>query len=156
VISLLPQLLAQKLSPSFLTSLIASAKHHLFQQNYRPSSPPPEERASARERLVSWRPSGVLGQYAAAFFLGTEGHERWHRKTLEGALDPFGSRECNAHLLVLLLDRIVLSLWPELGVRDEPLEGAGEEDSVDGDFEGTGIFEDASQEVSITPPGSFK
>jgi hypothetical protein len=156
VIRLIPQLLAQRLSPSFLTSVIASAKHNLFQQNYRPLSPSREEQASTREHLISWRPNGILGQCIATLVLGTDGHEQWHRKTLEGALDPLGSRECNAHLLVLFIDRIVLALWPELGVRDELLKSAGEEDSMDGDFEEPGMFEETSQEVSITPPGSFK
>ena len=38
------------------------------------------------------------------------------RATLEGALDGLEDRVCNLHLVVFLLDRIVLGIWPELGV----------------------------------------
>jgi hypothetical protein len=45
-----------------------------------------------------------------------EGDGARGRETMEGAIDAFGCRECNVHLVVLLIDRIVLGLFPELGV----------------------------------------
>ena len=50
------------------------------------------------------------------------------RRTIRGILDPLGSKECNVHLLIFLLDAIVVTLFPELALspssRREQSDGA--------------------------------
>jgi hypothetical protein len=45
-------------------------------------------------------------------------------KTLGEALDPLGSTPCNVHLVLMLLDCIVVTLFPELAVDGVMDEGA--------------------------------
>jgi len=39
------------------------------------------------------------------------------RETIEEALGPLSSPSCNAHLLLLLLDLMIVTVFPELGVQ---------------------------------------
>jgi hypothetical protein len=110
----------QSLSYQFLTSIVIKAKHTLFPNGYlspTPPDPPPEEQALLREQLLSWRPRNRASAYLMSLLIGDsgEGNEARGRETMEDAVDAFGWRECNAHLVVLVIDRIILGLWPELG-----------------------------------------
>ena len=128
-----------------------TAKGILFPHGY-PLPPPPdpsaEEQAAAREWLLAWRPTGALNSYIASIVLGEE-YEGW-----SDALEALGCWECNVHLVVFVLDRVVLELWPELG-GDVVLPGP---DGAEGDRRRgqTPSSDRLSRELSITPPGSFK
>jgi hypothetical protein len=80
-----------------------------------------------REKLIKWRPHGALGRrscrnsetcinnpfllaHLAPFLLGPASDI-----TLAAALEPLSSAPCNVHLIVLILDRILMGLFPELG-----------------------------------------
>lgn len=51
--------------------------------------------------------------------------------TLAGVLDPFNSRECNAHLVILIFDVILLTLFPEMAAAGD-LPSSGEEEVGEG------------------------
>ena len=55
------------------------------------------------------------------------------QRTVKGMLDPLNSSECNVHLLVLLLDAILVTIFPELALGSESAgvtEGQEHGDSV--------------------------
>ncbi|KAF4605422.1 hypothetical protein EYR40_004206 [Pleurotus pulmonarius] len=113
---LLPYTLYNNLSPQFVTNIVRIAKRTLFPNGYPappPPDPTPEEQATMRARLVSWKPKGSL-VYMFQLILGRD-----HPATLAAALDPLTNAVCNAHLVVLILDRVILALFPELGVHSE-------------------------------------
>lgn len=72
------------------------------------------------------------------------------QRTIDGALDPLSTRACNAHLVVLILDRVLLTLFPEMGVGGPP-DGWWESQPVSGgdlDGEGEGeVVSRSSQEI---------
>ena len=72
---------------------------------------------------------------------------------MEGAVDAFGCKECNIHLVVLVIDRIILGLWPELGVGGM---GVGDEVRVgnEGGHEKNGESNGKNSGVAtpVTPP----
>ncbi|KDQ30581.1 hypothetical protein PLEOSDRAFT_1035936, partial [Pleurotus ostreatus PC15] len=113
---LLPYTLDNNLSPQFVTNIVRIAKRTLFPNGYPAPAPPdptPEEQAIMRARLVSWKPKGSL-VHMFQLVLGRD-----HPATLAAALDPLTNAACNAHLVVLILDRVILALFPELGVHSE-------------------------------------
>ena len=46
------------------------------------------------------------------------------RATIAGVLDPLSSSECNAHLVILIFDAILLTLFPEMAVGGASISGA--------------------------------
>ncbi|KAJ7835299.1 PXA domain-containing protein [Mycena leptocephala] len=110
---LLPYLLAQTLSPKLLLTTARNAKRTLFPNGYPappPIDPTPEEQAQMRARLLSYRgKSPWVETHVLPLILGSDPSE-----TLAAALDPLTSRECNVHLVMLLLDCIIGTLFPEL------------------------------------------
>ncbi|KAG7099426.1 hypothetical protein E1B28_001278 [Marasmius oreades] len=119
---LLPHLLNRHISnPGTLLSIVRSAKQTLFPNGYPQPAPPdpsPEETAEMRQRIITFfnRPNGKGGRrYSKAtmtmiqLLLGSDPDE-----TMELALEPLGSQECNAHLVMVLVDRVVCEVWPEL------------------------------------------
>ncbi|KIK57753.1 hypothetical protein GYMLUDRAFT_172065 [Collybiopsis luxurians FD-317 M1] len=87
----LPYFLTRTLSTSLLLNITRTAKRTLFPNGYPappPIDPTPEEQAETRRRLVH--------------FLD------------DSCEQPLESKECNAHLIILLLDRILGVLFPEL------------------------------------------
>ncbi|KAJ7130111.1 PXA domain-containing protein [Mycena crocata] len=88
---LLPYLLSQTLSPKLLLTTTRNAKRTLFPNGYPappPPDPTPEEQAQTRARLLAYR-----------------GKSPW---------DPLTCREANVHLILLLLDCVLGTLFPEL------------------------------------------
>ncbi|EAU92928.2 hypothetical protein CC1G_03715 [Coprinopsis cinerea okayama7 len=84
-------LLYQFLSPAFILNITRLSKRTLFPNGYPgppPVEPTAEEQAELRARLVAWRP--------------------------KGALDPLSEAQCNTRLVIFVLDRILLALFPEL------------------------------------------
>ena len=51
------------------------------------------------------------------FLLGPTAEAR--KATLDASLDPLSSAACNAHLAMLILDLVLLSIVPEMGIREE-------------------------------------
>ncbi|KIY45348.1 hypothetical protein FISHEDRAFT_29852, partial [Fistulina hepatica ATCC 64428] len=93
---LLPHLLRTWLSPNFVLDMVRIGKRTLFPNGFpQPAPPMPtlEEQAAVRARLTEWKPSTASGH---------------------AALEPLENRECNVHLLVITLERILLELFPEL------------------------------------------
>ncbi|KAJ7042498.1 PXA domain-containing protein [Mycena alexandri] len=110
---LLPYLLTQALSPKLLLTTTRNAKRTLFPNGYPappPIDPTPEEQAQMRARLLAYRgKSPWVESHILPLILGSDPSE-----TLAAALDPLTSRECNVHLVMLLLDCIIGTLFPEL------------------------------------------
>ncbi|KAJ7357113.1 PXA domain-containing protein [Mycena albidolilacea] len=110
---LLPYLLAQTLSPKLVLTIARNAKRTLFPNGYPappPVDPTPEEQAQMRARLLAYRgKSPWVETHVLPLVLGSDPTD-----TLAAALDPLMSRECNVHLVILLLDAIIGTLFPEL------------------------------------------
>lgn len=51
-----------------------------------------------------------------ALLLGPTPDARTH--TIDGILDPLSSQACNAHLVLFILDLILSTVFPELGVSE--------------------------------------
>jgi hypothetical protein len=73
---------------------------------------------------------------------------------MEDAVDAFGWRECNAHLVVLVIDRIILGLWPELGAGMLGRHGghAGNINMNGNGYEGATNERKSGAVTPITPP----
>jgi hypothetical protein len=56
------------------------------------------------------------------------------QRTVKGILDPLNSNKCNVHLLILILDVILVTIFPELALKSEAnvTEGLDNGDSVAG------------------------
>ncbi|KAI0343888.1 hypothetical protein BDW22DRAFT_1419010 [Trametopsis cervina] len=138
---LLPHLLhTHLLSPPPLTHLLSSARNALFPGGW-PSTPPADPsvdeqvvlRAALARRLRGMIPRPLQ------IVLGVGGDERVDEMLLE----PFASPECNAHLLLFLMDLVLLALFPEMGVSSP----SAEEGAGGGGAGGAGVQ---------TPRGSFE
>jgi hypothetical protein len=106
---LLPHILLTTLSsPSFLLSSTRALKNALFPNGYPgppPPEPTPEQVALLRTKLVN----SICRNKRRRWFLGPDS-----RRIVEEALDPLSDEECNKRLIVLLLDRVLVGLFPEL------------------------------------------
>ena len=127
---LLPYLLSDLLSPAFILTVIKTAKRTLFPNGYPgppPVEPSPEEQAELRARLVAWRGKGGIGMVSSHDKSSVHSFIFFHSglllpillgpdpsSTLSAALDPLSNAQCNHHLVVFLLDRIIIGLFPEL------------------------------------------
>ncbi|EJF66526.1 hypothetical protein DICSQDRAFT_94993 [Dichomitus squalens LYAD-421 SS1] len=116
---LLPYLLyTHVLSPATLANTVRSANRALFPEGWPappPVDPTPEEQAEMRETLRRRLAERVPG--AVAPLLGPTPAARL--ATVDAALAPLDDAACNAHLAVFILDLILLTVFPELGVKDE-------------------------------------
>lgn len=120
-----------------LTNIVRNARRTLFPEGW-PGSPPveptPEEqveiRESLRRRLVARIPGGLIHLFtdqlpallndfpaAIAPLLGPTPAAR--SATVDAAIAPLDNAACNAHLAVFVLDLVLLTIFPELGVKDE-------------------------------------
>ncbi|KAF9270429.1 hypothetical protein L218DRAFT_1071863 [Marasmius fiardii PR-910] len=109
------------LNSGTLLNIVRSAKKALFPNGYPQPAPPdpsPEETAEMRRRIITFfnRTNGKGGKRRSKvtltviqLLLGSD-----PEKTMERALEPLGSRECNVHLILILVDRIICEVWPEL------------------------------------------
>ncbi|KAK0465361.1 PXA domain-containing protein [Desarmillaria tabescens] len=117
---LLPYLLGKILSPALLLNIVRTGKRTLFPNGYPappPVDPTPEEQAEIYAKLIAWRGKGGLS-HLIPILLGSD-----PSVTLKSAIDPLTSTSCNVHLVMMILDRIVIALFPELG-------GAGSGESL--------------------------
>ncbi|KAF8912878.1 PXA domain-containing protein [Gymnopilus junonius] len=108
---LLPHMMYTFLSPTFILNTTRTAKRTLFPNGYPGPSPPipsPEEQAEWRAKLIAWRGRGSIALFLPLILGDNPSY------TLGAALDPISNEHCNLHLVVFLLDRILLALFPEL------------------------------------------
>ncbi|TFL06438.1 PXA domain-containing protein [Pterulicium gracile] len=108
---LLPYLLVSARSSQTVTGIVRAAKRTLFPNGYPAPAPPdptPEEQAAMRARLLSYQPTGA-GSLLSPLLLGAD-----PETTLANGIEPLSSQACNIHLIVLILDRIISLLFPEL------------------------------------------
>ncbi|KAJ8508092.1 hypothetical protein ONZ45_g9614 [Pleurotus djamor] len=113
---LLPYTLDTLLSPQLVVNIVRAGKRTLFPNGYPAPAPPDptlEEQAAMKERLTSWKPTGALAHILPLFLGPTPSN------TLSEALDPLSSAACNTHLILVILDRIISALFPELSVHPE-------------------------------------
>lgn len=159
---LLTHLLEEAHSPAILTALTATAKHALFPHGYPLPTPPDplsEEQMALHERIISFRPKGALGSSFMLLFLGSNGGDEGSRATIQAALEPLTCVECNVHLTVFIMDKLLLWLWPELGPSRRGLYpdiGTNHEDQANKESKRKTAPREQSREVSLTPPGSFR
>lgn len=110
-------LYTQILSTSSILFLLRLSKHTLFPNGYPgpPSiDPTPEEQTIIHQQLLG-RLREQVPTLAAPVLLGPSPD-----RTLEGIIDPIGDAACNMHLAVFIMDALILSIFPEMG-----LEGSG-------------------------------
>ncbi|KAJ3500567.1 hypothetical protein NLJ89_g9736 [Agrocybe chaxingu] len=109
---LLPHMLFNFLSPAFVFNITRTGKRTLFPNGYPgppPIDPSPEEQAEMRARLLAWRGKGGVA-LVLPLLLGPD-----PSLTIRQALEPLSNAQCNRHLIVFFLDRILIGLFPELG-----------------------------------------
>ena len=49
---------------------------------------------------------------------------------IDGILDPLSSQACNAHLILFVLDLVLVTVFPELGVTEAVAPGAAAEGAI--------------------------
>ncbi|GBE78161.1 predicted protein [Sparassis crispa] len=112
---LLPYLLyTHVLSVDRVTDIVRIARRALFPEGWPippPVDPTPEEQTALREELGRRLLASVPGPLVV--LLGPTPTARSH--TIDAALAPLSSRECNAHLMLFILDLILLTVFPEMG-----------------------------------------
>jgi len=69
-----------------------------------------EEQAEIRQRLAH-KIGEVIPWWLSPILLGPKTKD----ETIRGVLDPLSSPECNAHLMLFVLDAILMTVFPELG-----------------------------------------
>lgn len=103
--------LTQTLSGDFVLTVVRMGKRLLFPNGYPQPTPPdptPEEQLRTRERIMGWQPGGAASR-AMPYLMGLDASA-----TIGGALDAFSDGACNMHLVVLILERVLGELFPEL------------------------------------------
>ncbi|CAL1696547.1 unnamed protein product [Somion occarium] len=115
---LLPYLLyTHILSSSSLAYMVRTARRALFPEGWPappPVDPTPEEQAVLRtdvERRLQDLVPGILKP-----LLGPTPDARAH--TVSTMLDPLSSQACNVHLLILILDLVLVTVFPEMSVKE--------------------------------------
>ncbi|KAF8527857.1 PXA domain-containing protein [Hysterangium stoloniferum] len=104
------------INPPQLTRIIAISKQTLFPNGYPgppPVEPSPEEQIVLREQLEA-RLLTILPAKPSSLLLGPDAATR--QRTIADIIDPLSSQECNVHLLILLFDAILLTIFPEMGM----------------------------------------
>lgn len=105
------------LSASSILFILRLSKHTLFPNGYpgpSPIDPTPEEQTIIRQRLLR-RLREQVPTLVAPVLLGPS-----PERTLEEIINPLDDPACNMHLVVFIMDALLLSIFPEMGV-----EGSG-------------------------------
>ncbi|EGO03136.1 hypothetical protein SERLA73DRAFT_85045 [Serpula lacrymans var. lacrymans S7.3] len=148
-------LYTQVLSSSSILSVLRLSKRTLFPYGYPgppPVDPTPEEQIVIRQRLLE-RLGGRMPPLISRLVLGPSPLD-----TISDAIDPLGDATCNTHLAVLMLDAVLLEIFPEMGV-DYITTDPHADASVASNWEKAGDSSDSksgrSSSVSFTPPDSI-
>lgn len=115
--SLLPLTLRSHLTPPRLLALLRLSKQTLFPSGYPappPVDPTPPEAAALRASLVQSLLSRVPAPVRVVLLGYGEGEKG--ESVVEGAVECFGDQGVNMHLAVVLLDAVLLAVFPEMGV----------------------------------------
>ncbi|KZV76974.1 hypothetical protein PENSPDRAFT_568653 [Peniophora sp. CONT] len=113
------------LSSPNLINIVSIAKRALFPNGYPAQAPPdptPEEQAVMRA-LLAQRIVDKIPPVSAPLLLGPPTQRL---ATADALLEPLSDSACNAHLFVLILDAVLLTLFPEMGVGGSESSGGGE------------------------------
>lgn len=145
---LIPYLFYANMRPALFTKIILQSKKVLFPDGY--PGPPPveptlEEQVLIREQLEK-RLFDLVPPMAAKVLFGPD--PATQQRTVKGILDPLNSSKCNVHLLVLLLDAILITLFPELGLGSDATTGEGAESN-----DSAGLTPDAGLSDRALTPG---
>ncbi|KAI0082219.1 hypothetical protein K474DRAFT_844283 [Panus rudis PR-1116 ss-1] len=115
---LLPYLLyTHVLCSTTLANTVRIARRSLFPEGWPappPLDPTPEEQAEIRQRLEKRLLDVIPGILQP--LLGPNSDARSY--TIQSILDPLSSQACNAHLLLLIMDLLVVTTFPDLGMSD--------------------------------------
>lgn len=101
------------LSYDSIMMVVQTSTRALFPDGWPAPAPPdptPEEQALTRKTLVA-RLARVVPGPIKTIVLGPD-----EKATIEDAVEPFSSKEANVHLVVFIVDAVLLTLFPELGV----------------------------------------
>ncbi|TDL28558.1 hypothetical protein BD410DRAFT_834636 [Rickenella mellea] len=158
---LLPHLLySHTLTASRLLDISRISKNTLFPNGYPgppPIDPTVEEQLLLKEQLVQLLEERIPAPIAFVI-LGPASpaspNVMTRRQTILSALAPLSSPQCNAHLVLLLLDLIILTLFPELGVSETAAE-AGDAFLSDGSLGGRGRQDVVAMSISHSHSRSY-
>jgi len=109
----------QLLNPARISSLIILSKQILFPSGYPgppPITPSRAEQIVLREGLER-RIKELIPDIVAPYILGPTPTIR--QETIRETLEPLSTPACNVHLVILIFDVILLTLFPEMGI--EPI-----------------------------------
>lgn len=113
---LLPYLLyTHVFSTDSLLNIVRSARNAMFPGGWPSVAPPDptlEEQIEMKRELTRRLLALIPGP--GLFVLGPTPSARL--QAIDNMLDPLSSRECNVHLIVFILDLVLLTLFPEVGV----------------------------------------
>ncbi|KAH7912563.1 PXA domain-containing protein [Hygrophoropsis aurantiaca] len=101
------------LSPPSMLTVLRLSKRTLFPNGYPgppPADPSPEEQFIIRQQLTK-RIRECMPSIAMSLALGPS-----PSATLDAAIDPLSDAACNSHLIVLIIDALLLTIFPEMGV----------------------------------------
>ncbi|KAG1874267.1 PXA domain-containing protein [Suillus tomentosus] len=101
------------LCASSILFVLRLSKHTLFPNGYPgppPIDPTPEEQIIIHQQLVR-RLREQVPAFLAPVLLGSS-----PERTVEEMIRPLGDAACNAHLAVFIMDALLLSIFPEMGV----------------------------------------
>lgn len=142
---LLPHILySEVFAPHPLLEILRLSTNTLFPNGYPAPAlpaPTPAEQAILRRTLLR-RLTSVTDTLPLRVLLG--GIREQREDVLECVLSGLEDKACNMHLLMVLVDAIVLRVYPELGVVGGYVQGESISRSVS----------DGSSFEGITPPGS--
>lgn len=120
-------------TPALVLKIVVQGKRLLFPNGWPgppPIDPTPEEQVVIRESLEI-RLAGLLPDAVAPVLIGHDMPSR--RLTIRSAIDPLTSVPCNNHLLILILDALLLALFPEMGMETCATESSATTPRADSD-----------------------
>jgi len=106
-------------------NVLKASKNTLFPNGYPappPIDPSPEEQAVMLEQLICRLHARVPPLIALVLFGPNKSAQV---ETIEAALQPLSSAECNSHLVLFILDNVILTAFPELGPETRALRPPG-------------------------------
>ncbi|KAH7920087.1 hypothetical protein BV22DRAFT_1074544 [Leucogyrophana mollusca] len=104
------------LSPQSILFVVRLSKRTLFPNGYPGPSPPdpsPEDQVVIRQELLQ-RIRECMPPLATSLILGPS-----PTTSLAAVIDPLSEAACNSHLAVLIIDALLLTIFPEMGVESK-------------------------------------
>ncbi|KAF8338307.1 uncharacterized protein EI90DRAFT_3118704 [Cantharellus anzutake] len=170
------------LTPPRIVQLVQLSKKTLFPLEGGWPGPSPEDpsleqqllmKDALEDKILEMIPSSLRPYLLGPPSPATRTTQRKHKEAIRDMLEPLsGSKECNAHLVMLVFEAVVLALFPEMGVvggsgggsgrsgrggrgaDDDDSDGLGGGVDVDVDVNGDGRLGARSQTGDDTKPPS--